>query len=250
MLFPKESLKTMLRRNVLPLTLFVIASLVAACSGGASGSAASTAAPTHASAATEAGTPASVRTSAAASSDAIHLKIVVEGTEARYRVREQLAQLSLPSDAIGKTSAVSGTVVINPDGTIVPDLSKIVVDVTGLTSDKGQRDRFVQRNLLDTGQYPTAEFDPTSVSGLAAPLPNSGPVTFQISGNLTAHGTTKPATWAVTGQILNSKEMTGTATTSFTFEDYGIQQPRVPVVLSVVDKITLELDFHLAKASY
>src|SRR5258706_308228 len=67
--------------------------------------------------------------------------------------------------------------------------------------------------------------------------------------NQAAHGTTKPATWAVTAQILSSTEMTGTATTSFTFEDYGIQQPRVPVVLSVVNKITLELDFHLVKAN-
>ena len=93
------------------------------------------------------------------------------------------------------------------------------------------------------------EFDPKSVAGLASPLPASGPVTFQITGDLTVHGTTKPATWAVTGQILNSQEMTGTASTSFTFEDFNIQQPRVQVVLSVVDKITLELDFHFMKAN-
>ena len=42
--------------------------------------------------------------------------------------------------------------------------------------------------------------------------------------------------------------MTGTATTSFTFEDYNIPQPHVSVVLSIVDKITLELDFHFVKA--
>ena len=71
----------------------------------------------------------------------------------------------------------------------------------------------------------------------------------KLSGNLTAHGTTKPATWDVNAQILSSTDMTGTATTSFTFEDYNIQQPRVSVVLSVVDKITLELDFHFVKRS-
>jgi polyisoprenoid-binding protein YceI len=226
-------------RNFIPLTLFVIASLAAACAGGSP-----TTAPAAATAAGRATSPAR----STASSDAIRLNLVADGTQARYRVREQLAALSFPSDAIGSTSAVTGSVVLNRDGTIVADQSKFVIDLTGLVSDKGQRDRFVQGNLLETRQYPTAEFDPTSVSGLAAPLPNSGPVTFQISGNLTAHGTTKPATWAVTGQILNGKEMTGTATTSFAFEDYGIQQPRVPVVLSVVDKITLELDFHLVTA--
>ena len=232
----------MTHRIVVPLTLFVIAALAAACSGGA---ATATQAPT----ATQSSAVSTPHSSSTASSDAIHLNIVADGTQARYRVREQLAALSLPSDAIGRTSAVTGSIVINSDGTLVPDLSKFVVDVTGLVSDKNQRDQFVRRSVLQTSQYPTVEFDPTAVSGLAAPLPASGPVSFQITGNLTAHGTTKPATWTVTGQILNTKEMTGTATTSFTFEDYGIQQPRVPVVLSVVDKITLELDFHLVKAN-
>jgi polyisoprenoid-binding protein YceI len=251
----------MARRNVFPLTVLVIAGLVTACSGGAaSPSATATPAPaaTQGSVATQGVTAtqgvaatqgAAAATPAQDAASAIHLNLVADGTEARYRVREQLAELSFPSDAIGKTSAVTGSVVINGDGSIVPNLSKWVVDVTTLVSDKGQRDRFVQRNLLETSQYPTAEFDITGASGLAAPLPTAGPVNFQISGNLTAHGVTKPATWAVTGQILSSTEMTGTATTSFKFEDYGIQQPSVPVVLSVVDKITLEIDFHLRKGS-
>lgn len=252
----------MSHRNAVPLTLFVAASLLVACLGGAATATQaptsapvptsapatqSSASPTSQSSSTESSAT-STPSSSTTSSGALHLNIVASGTEARYRVREQLAALSFPSDAIGKTSAVTGTLVINSDGTILPAQSKFVVDVTGLASDKGQRDRFVQNNLLETSQYPTVEFDPTSVSGLAVPLPTSGPVAFQITGNLTAHGTTKPATWAVAGQILNTNEMTGTARTSFTFEDYGIQQPRVPVVLSVIDKITLELDFHLVKA--
>jgi polyisoprenoid-binding protein YceI len=237
----------MTRWNAFPLTLLVIAALATACSGAAA-SASPTTAPTTATVAT--GAAATPGSAVSAASGAIHLNLVADGTQARYRVREQLAELSFPSDAIGKTSAVTGSVVINPDGSLVPDQSKFVVDVTTLVSDKGQRDRFVQRNLLETSQYPTTEFDLTSVSGLASPLPTTpGPVNFQLSGNLTAHGVTKPATWAVAGQILSSTEMTGTATTSFRFEDYNIQQPSVPVVLSVVDKITLEIDFHLMKAS-
>jgi polyisoprenoid-binding protein YceI len=237
----------MVRKTMTPLSLLLIAGLLAACSGGAaSPTSAPTAAATAAGAATSSGSTS--HSSATAAPDAIHLNLVADGTQARYRVREQLAQLSLPSDAVGTTSAVTGTLVINPDGTVIDDLSMFVVDVTGLTSDKNQRDGFVQRSLLQTRQYPTVVFVPTSATGLASPLPTSGALNFQLKGNLTAHGATKPATWAVTGQILSSTEMTGTATTSFTFEDYNIPQPRVPVVLSVVDKITLEFDFHLVKA--
>ncbi len=227
------------RKNVVSAMVLIIAGLLTACGGAASSTPAATAASGSNSA----------HASATAASDALRLNLVADGTQVRYRVREQLAALSLPSDAIGTTSAVTGTLVINPDGTIIDEQSQFVVDVTGLTSDKSQRDGFVQRNLLQTRQYPTVTFVPTSASGLASPLPVSGPLSFKLSGNLTAHGTTKPATWDVNAQILSSTDMTGTATTSFTFEDYNIQQPRVSVVLSVVDKITLELDFHFVKRS-
>jgi polyisoprenoid-binding protein YceI len=190
---------------------------------------------------------ASVTQSSANSSGQIHLDLAASGNEARYRVREQLANLSFPSDAIGKTSAVSGSLVINSDGTLVSDQSKITVDLTGLTSDKGQRDRFVQRNILETSTFPTAEFIPTQISGLPSPWPTSGDLTFQLTGNLTVHGVTRTATWTVTAKAVDGKELTGTATTTFTFADFNITQPRVPVVLSIADNITLELDFHFVR---
>ena len=39
---------------------------------------------------------------------------MTEGTTARYKVREQLAGVSFPSDAVGTTSAVSGVICIRP----------------------------------------------------------------------------------------------------------------------------------------
>ena len=80
-------------------------------------------------------------------------------------------------------------------------------------------------------------------------LPTSGDVSFQLTGDLTVHGTTHPVTWTVTATAANGTDLTGTAVTSFTFADFGISQPRVPVVLSVEDTIKLELDFHLVKSS-
>src|SRR5262245_43429491 len=63
-------------------------------------------------------------TPSTAASDAIRFELTAEGNEARYRVREQLASLALPSDAVGVTSAVTGVLVVNPDGTIVSGESK------------------------------------------------------------------------------------------------------------------------------
>ncbi len=65
-------------------------------------------------------------------------------------------------------------------------------------------------------------------------------------GNLTVRGKTKPTVWKVTAQF-QPATVTGAAQTAFTFNDFEIQQPRVPVVLSVADTIKLELDFSMVR---
>ncbi len=173
---------------------------------------------------------------------------VATGTEADFRVREQLARLSFPSDAVGKTSAVTGSIVLGPDGKVVADQSKFVVDLTTLKSDSNGRDGFIKRNTIDTASFPKAEFDVTEVQGLSSPLPTSGKQTFKLVGNLTIHGVTHPATWTVDGQV-NGNDVTGLATTDFKFEDFGMTVPKAGPVLSVVDDVKLELNFHLAKSA-
>jgi polyisoprenoid-binding protein YceI len=167
---------------------------------------------------------------------------------ASYKVREQLARLSLPSDAIGKTTSVSGSVTIKADGSIDASSSKFVVDLTTLVSDSAMRDNFIKRSTLQTSQYPDATFVPTQASGLPNPLPSSGEVNFQLTGDMTIHGVTKSITWTVTGTV-NGASASGVATTSFKFEDFGLSAPQVSVVLSVVDLITLEIDGTIQSAN-
>ena len=172
------------------------------------------------------------------------LVLAPEGNEARYRVTEQLVRLDLPSDAVGATSDVTGQLVINADGSVVSEASRFSVDLTTLTSDSSRRDGFIKSNTLNTGTYPTADFVPTEVVGLPSPLPTAGPVSFQLVGDLTVRDTTRPVTWDFTGEVQDNA-LIGTATTSFTFADFNLTQPRVPVVLSVDENIRLELDLHL-----
>ncbi len=162
-------------------------------------------------------------------------------SEARYRVREQLASRNLPSDAIGKTKSINGTIVAHTDGTIDSANSKFVVDLSTLQSDSGMRDGFVSRNILGTNQYPNATFVPKSVSGLPTSMPADGKFSFKLTGDLTIKDVTRSVTWDVTGTFTDKKG-TGTASTSFPFEYFNLSQPSVPVVLSVVNNITLEVD--------
>jgi|SRR5690242_699848 len=174
----------------------------------------------------------------------LHLVVAPAGNEVRYRVREQLAGFDLPNDAVGKTAAVTGGITFDAKGTVVPAASKVEVNVEGLTSDRSRRDGYVRARVLETAQYPTVTLAPTAVTGLTWPLPTSGSRTFQLTGDLTVHGTTHSTTWNVTATF-NGSDVTGTAITGFTFGDFGLMQPRVPIVLSVADSIHLEYDFHL-----
>ena len=181
---------------------------------------------------------------AAPAGDALRLVVASEGNEARFRVREQLVSLTLPSDAVGTTAALSGALVIQPDGRIIAGESRFVVDLTTLHTDSSRRDGYLQRNTLETGTYPEAVFVPAAAADLPSPLPTSGPVAFQLTGDLTVHGVTRPVTWEVRAEV-EGRTLRGTAATSITFTDFGMTLPHVGPVLSVDDLIALELDFAL-----
>ena len=166
------------------------------------------------------------------------------GNAARYRIREQLVGLDLPNDAVGETSAVTGAIAADAKGNIIASESKFTVDVSSLKSDKDRRDNFVRRRVLETEQHPSVTFVPKSVRGITLPLPKSGRKTFEIAGDMTVRGTTRPTVWKVDATF-SPERMTGAATTSFTFADFGMAQPKVPVVLSVDETIKLEVDFTL-----
>jgi polyisoprenoid-binding protein YceI len=176
-----------------------------------------------------------------ASADTVLLNLAADGSRARFRAREQLARLPAPSEAIGTTSEVSGAVGVGPNG-VVADASKISVQLDSLTSDSGQRDRFIKQNTLQTQQFPSAEFLPKQASGLPWPLPTSGEMSFQLTGDLTIRGVTQPKTWEIKAQFAPN-EVTGSGSTSITLEQFGMEKPRVASVLSIEDTIVLEIDF-------
>ena len=123
---------------------------------------------------------------------AVTLVVDPAASTASYHAHEQLVGRTLPSEAVGTTAGVSGSLAFAADGTIVADQSKISVDLSKLQSDESRRDNFIKGNTLQTSRYPMATFVPTAVQGLPSPLPTSGQVTFQLLGDLTVHGVTKP----------------------------------------------------------
>jgi polyisoprenoid-binding protein YceI len=182
--------------------------------------------------------PDSVRTQQAATAAATRLELTA-GSKAEYRVREQLARLNFPNDAVGATESVTGTIVIRPDGSFAPE-SKLTVDLRTLKTDEARRDAFLRENTLHTDKYPLTEFVPRRQKGLPSPLPSSGATKFQLIGDMTLHGTTMEQSWDVEGNFARDL-VTAKATTRFTFAKFGLSPPKLLGLISVEDDIRLEL---------
>ena len=168
---------------------------------------------------------------------------VTDGTRARYKVQEQLAGISFPSEAVGTTQSVTGTIVVNPDGSIAPQ-SKLVIDLRTLTSDQSMRDGYVQGRTLETDKFPMLELVPKRAVGLPAPLPAGGQAQagFQLVTDMTVHGVKKEVTWNVVATFA-SDMVSGRATTTVDFATFNMTKPTLARLLSVDDKIQLEIEF-------
>lgn len=168
------------------------------------------------------------------------------GNEVRYRVREQLAGFDFPNDAIGKSTRVTGQIVVDDDGRVVAEASRFVVDAATFVSDRDRRDNYLRGRLLTVEEHPTITLVPTETRGLAIPASGSGSDTFEVVANLTVRGVTRPTTWSATAQFQDGR-VSGNASTRFTFPDFQMEKPRVRSVLSVADTIALEYDFTLVR---
>jgi polyisoprenoid-binding protein YceI len=181
-----------------------------------------------------------------ATAAAVRFVLAPTGNAARYRVRERLVGHDLPNDAVGETKNLIGAIEFDSKGKVIPQSSKFVLDAGTFVSDQNRRDGFVRGRLLEADEYPSVVLVPTDVSGVSLPLPTSGTLPFEMTANLTVHGVTRPTNWKGSAKFQDGR-VTGSAATAFTFDDIQMEQPRVPVLLSVADTIRLEIDFDLVR---
>ncbi len=168
-----------------------------------------------------------------------------EGTKGRYVVGEQLVGINFGNEAVGTTEAVTGTIAVRADNSIDSAQSKITVDLRTLKSDQQFRDGYIQRNTLETEKFPMLEFVAKRAVGLPSPFPSAPrptPIGFQLIGDMTLHGVTSEATWNVVATA-TAESVSGRATTILSFSTFKMTKPSVPLVMSVEDKIKLEVEF-------
>lgn len=166
------------------------------------------------------------------------LALIPDENEARYIMTiTTLGQP--PKQAACTTRAVTGEIVMAADGSIVGELSKIVLDQRTLKCAAPLRDAQAQ-NLLQTKDHPFAEFAVQSSPGLGAPLP-VGETAFQLVGTQSVKGEVRPAVYD-TVATLTPEGMVGTARSTLQMSNFGIKPPSIGPLLQVSDDMIAEVD--------
>lgn len=174
---------------------------------------------------------------------------VASGSQAGYRVREQLANLPAESDAVGRTDKVSGSITLASSGaTRTLTAGSLSVDTTSITSDKSMRDNRLRTDGLQTDTFPTATFTLTKTVEIPAAALTGTASDITLTGDLTLHGVTKAVAIPGQAQLLAGQiQVAGSLT--FPLADFDIVAPNVGgFIVSIADQGTLEFLLVFAKA--
>jgi polyisoprenoid-binding protein YceI len=169
------------------------------------------------------------------------------GSQAGYRVREKLASLSAPSDAVGRTTAVTGTLTLTQvAGGYSVTAADVTVDVSKLTSDQARRDQRIHSQGLESDRYPTATFKLTSPIALAADAGSGQTIHVSATGDLTIHGVTKSVTIPIDARLTASK-IELVASITFPFSQFGMTPPSIGGFVSVENNATMEFQLLMTR---
>ena len=158
-------------------------------------------------------------------------------------MHEKLTRLPSPSDAVGKTQAISGDVYLVPgQGLAQSPPSTVSVDLRTLATDSPMRDGFIKMATLQTSQFPMATFTVTGIDGFPTSYKEGDEVKVTLTGTMQVHGVDQPVTWTGTARYAG-QQLETIASTDVTMTQFGMTPPAVPVVQSVDDKV--HLDLHL-----
>lgn len=173
---------------------------------------------------------------------------VSSDSQAGYRVRERLASLSAESDAVGRTSGISGSITIESDGTTATlTAGTLTVDTTTIASDESRRDSRLRTEGLQTDTFPTASFTITRHVAVPAAALAGTAADLTLIGDLTLHGVTKPVSIPAQARIVDgTAQIAGSI--SFPLADFDIVAPNVGgFILSIAEDGALEFRVNFTK---
>ena len=185
---------------------------------------------------------ASAEPSTSADNDIAGTWVVAGDSQAGYRVRERLASLSAESDAVGRTSDITGSITLEQAGGSTATLTAgtLTVDTTTIASDEDRRDNRLRTEGLQTDTYPTATFTVTQPVEIPASAIEGVATDLTLVGDLELHGVTRSVSIPAQARLVDGTiQVAGSIT--FLLSDFEIVAPNVGgFILSIADEGALE----------
>ncbi len=158
-----------------------------------------------------------------------------------FRVDEVLNSIG-STTAVGRTPEVSGSVTI--DGTVL-ESAEVTADMTAIVSDESRREDSIQSSL-STSTHPTATFALTEPVDLGDGLERGDAIDVVAVGDLTINGVTNEVEVELEAQLVDGGVLVA-GSTDVVFSDYDVTTPSSPIVLSVEDNGTIEIQLWLTR---
>jgi polyisoprenoid-binding protein YceI len=177
-------------------------------------------------------------------------RITEDGSEARFKINEVL--LGNPTLVVGTTRRVAGDVIVDFASPAQSQVGVIAINVRTLRTDQEFRDQAIRGQILQSSrdEYEFVTFQPAAYAGLPdGPVNVGDALDFQITGALTIRGVTRDVTFDTRVTVEADDRISGTASATILYSDFGIGINAPPTVSDIGDEVTLEIDFVALQAS-
>lgn len=175
------------------------------------------------------------------SGDSVIYQISQEESEVRFELDEDLRGQRIT--VVGVTDQVSGEIAMSMDDLSDAQVGVILINARTVSTDNNFRNRAIQNEILDTGEFEYITFEPTKIDGLPGDVGVGEEVSFTMEGNLTVRDITNPVTFTVVAAAETDTRISGTASAVINRSDYGLTIPSVPNVANVEEEVEIYLDF-------
>jgi polyisoprenoid-binding protein YceI len=170
------------------------------------------------------------------------------GSQAGYRVREKLAFLPAQSDAVGRTSQITGSAMFTDSaGAVTVSGASFDINVLTLKSDRSMRDEKIKEIGLESSRYPTATFVLSKPATIPAGILKGEVVHASVTGVFDIHGVSKQETLPVEMSASGST-VQAVGSLTFPWSEFGMTAPSVGGFVNVTEHATMEFDLRLARS--
>lgn len=164
---------------------------------------------------------------------------LTEDSTASFTIEEVL--LGNNKTVVGTSNGVQGEFSVDVADINSLVMQSIMVDATVFSTDNRRRNATLHSRILETEQFPTVSFDFGSISNIG--VLDDGRVTAVVTGDVTIKEVVLEQTFDLTLNNFSQKTISGTASTTILYKDYGLNIPPVPMVASVEDEVLLQIEF-------